>query len=52
MSTLAGHLLKVLKIKSERLRLSEHVQRRNSDYIGRRMLSVELIGGSPKGTTK
>lgn len=37
------------KVREARLRWFGHVQRRDNDYIGRRMLSFELPGRRPRG---
>ena len=40
------------KVREARLRWFGHVQRRDSEYIGRRMLSFELPGRRPRGRPK
>ena len=54
MSTSEGqHMLDVLERKSDtRLRWFRHVHRRDSKYIGRRMMKLELPGRRPRGRPK
>ena len=40
------------KVREARLRWLGHVQRRDSEYIGRRMLSFELPGRRSRGRPK
>ena len=48
-----NQMLDVLERKSEtRPRWFGHVQRRDSEYIGRRMMRLELTSRSPRGGPK
>ncbi|KAG7327161.1 hypothetical protein KOW79_008767 [Hemibagrus wyckioides] len=49
-STSKGQLM--LEVREDRLRWFGHVQRRESEYISRRMLDMELPGRSERGRPK